>query len=71
MQGEFNMSDKKNQKKSNKRNDKRKMKCSTCHFYNHDDDYCMERDIENCSIQNNVNFSKCDSYLVKDKLLYF
>ena len=66
------MSDKKStQKKSGKENRKRKMKCTTCEFYNYEDDYCMERDIENCSRQNNVNFSKCDSYLVKNKLVMF
>lgn len=62
------MSDK---KRSNKKNDQRKIKCRQCQFYDHDSDYCTERDIENCSRQNNVNFSKCDSFLIKDKLLYF
>ena len=66
------MSDKKSsQKKSHKKNDKRKMKCNTCEFYDHEDDYCMERDIENCSRQTNVNFSKCDNYLVKESLVMF
>ena len=59
------------QKKSNKKNDKRKIKCRQCEFYSYEDDYCMERDIENCSRQNNVNFSKCSDYLVKDKLVMF
>lgn len=63
------MSDK--QKWSNKKNDKRKLKCRQCEFYNCDDDYCMERDIENCSRQTNVNFSKCDSFLVKENLVMF
>lgn len=63
------MSDK--QKWSNKKNDKRKLKCSQCEFYNCDDDYCMERDIENCSRQTNINFSKCNSFLVKEKLIMF
>ena len=62
------MSDK---KRSNKKNDQRKIKCRQCEFYNCDDDYCMERDIENCSRQTNVNFSKCDSFLVKEKLIMF
>ena len=58
------------QKKSN-RNDKRKIKCQQCQYYSYDDDYCTERDIENCSRQNNINFSKCNSFLIKDKLVMF
>jgi hypothetical protein len=58
-------------KRSNKKNDFRKIKCRQCEFYDRDSDYCTERDIENCSRQNNVNFSKCDNFLVKDKLIYF
>ena len=66
------MSDKKStQKKSNKKNDKRRIKCRQCEFYNYDDDYCMERDIENCSRQTNVNFSKCDNFLVRENLVMF
>ena len=65
------MSDRKNEKKSGKKNDKRKMKCATCEFYLYDDDYCTERDIENCSRQTNINFSKCNNYLVKNKLVMF
>lgn len=66
------MSDnKRTQKESNKKNLKRKIKCKTCQFYDHDGDYCTERDIENCSRQTNVNFSKCDDYLVKDSLVMF
>lgn len=62
------MSDK---KRSNKKNDKRKIKCRQCQFYDYEMDYCTEKDIENCSRQTNVNFTKCDSFLIKDKLLYF
>lgn len=64
------MSDKKTQKKSNK-NGKCKIKCRNCQFYDREDDYCMEKDIENCTRQTNVNFSKCDSYLTRDNLIYF
>lgn len=63
------MSDK--QKKSNKKNDKKKIKCKTCQFYDYEDDYCTERDIENCTRQSNINFSKCDEFLIKDKLVMF
>lgn len=66
------MSDKKStQKKSNKKNNKCKIKCRTCQFYDYEEDYCMERDIENCTRQTNVNFSKCDDYLVKESLVMF
>lgn len=63
------MSDK--QKKSNKKNDKKKIKCKICQFYDYEDDYCTERDIENCTRQSNINFSKCNDFLVKDKLVMF
>lgn len=65
------MSDKKTGKKSNKENRKKKMKCVQCEFYSYEEDYCTERDIENCSRQNNVNFSKCDSFLVRENLVMF
>lgn len=65
------MSDKKStQKKSNKQI-KCKLKCRNCQFYDREDDYCTERDIESCTKQTNVNFSKCDSYLNKDSLVMF
>ena len=63
------MSDK--QKKSNKKNDKKKIKCKTCQFYDYEDDYCTERDIENCTRQSNINFSKCDDFLIQDRLIMF
>lgn len=66
------MSDKKStQKKSGKENRKKKMKCLQCEFYIHDEDYCTERDIENCSRQNNINFSKCENFLINNKLVMF
>ncbi len=65
------MSEKKTQKKSNKKGGKCKIKCRTCQFYIPEDDYCSERDIEYCTKQTNVNFSKCDDYLTKEKLVMF
>ena len=66
------MSNKKSaQKRSNKKNDKRKIKCKTCEFYDFEEDYCTEKDIENCTRQSNTNFSKCDDYLVREDLIYF
>lgn len=61
----------KDQKKSNKKNSKRKIKCYQCEFYSYDDDYCTEREIENCTRQNNINFAKCDNYLVRSNLVMF
>lgn len=63
------MSDK--QKRSNKKNSNRKIKCINCQFYDYEYDYCTERDIDNCTRQTNVNFSKCSDYLIKDKLVMF
>ena len=65
------MSEKKTQKKPSKKNSKCKIKCRTCQFYIPEDDYCMERDIECCSKQTNVNFSKCDDYLIRENLVMF
>ena len=59
------------QKKANKKGNKCKIKCRNCEFYDDEYDYCMERDIENCTRQTNVNFSKCESFLIKDKLVMF
>ena len=47
------------------------LKCSTCHNYDKKYDYCLEKDIENCSKQINTDFSTCDSYLVKENLIHF
>ena len=63
------MSEKKTQKPSKK--NKCKIKCRTCQFYIPEDDYCTERDIEYCTRQTNVNFSKCDDYLTSEKLVMF
>ena len=65
------MSDKKFiQNKSNK-NNKCHIKCKNCQFYDKKDDYCTEKDIENCTKQTNINFSKCDSYLIRENLVMF
>lgn len=58
------------QKKLNKKG-KCKLKCRTCQFYIPEDDYCTEKDIEYCTKQTNINFSKCDNYLIKDSLVMF
>lgn len=65
------MSDKKSiQKKSNK-NNKSQIKCKNCQFYDRKNDYCTEKNIENCTKQTNINFSKCDNYLIRDNLVMF
>ena len=65
------MSEKKTQKRSNKKNSKCKIKCRTCQFYIAEDDYCAERGIEYCTKQTSINFSKCDGYLTKENLVMF
>lgn len=65
------MSDKRKSAQKQSNDKKKHLKCRQCEFYSYDDDYCTERDIENCSRQNNINFSKCDSYLTKSNLVYF
>lgn len=64
------MSEKKTQK-PNKKGGKCKIKCRTCQFYIAEDDYCTEKDIEYCTKQTNVNFSKCENYLIKENLVMF
>lgn len=65
------MSEKRTQKRSNKRNNNRKIKCINCEFYDYEMDYCTERDIDNCTRQTNVNFSKCGDFLIRENLIMF
>lgn len=46
-------------------------KCSTCHNYDKEVDYCYEKAITNCSKQVHTDFSKCDSYLISERLIMF
>lgn len=64
------MSDNKEKKKS-KKNKKCKIKCSTCEFYDAPMDYCSQKEIEQCTMQAHINFSSCDSYLVREDLVMF
>lgn len=64
------MNGKKTQKKSNKKN-QCKIKCKTCQFYVAEDDYCSEREIDNCTKQTNVNFSQCEDFLTRENLVMF
>lgn len=59
------------EKKSQKKDGKCKIKCRNCQFYDREDDYCTERGIEDCTKHTNVDFSKCDSFLISDRLVMF
>lgn len=59
------------EKKKRKKNKKCKIKCSQCEFYDSPLDYCSEKNIEDCSKQSQINFSSCESFLVRDDLVYF
>lgn len=65
------MSDKKTTQSELNKNNKCHIKCKNCHFYDRKNDYCTEKNIENCSKQINTKFSQCDSYLIKQSLIMF
>ena len=62
------MSEKKNKKQNG---DKCRIKCRDCQFYDREGDYCTERDIENCTKLINMNFSQCNSFLIRENLVMF
>lgn len=47
------------------------VKCNTCEYYEKETDYCIAKQIENCTKQPNTDFSQCDDYLVKESLVMF
>lgn len=57
-------------KKSNKIK-KCSIKCCTCEHYDKHLDFCKQKEIEYCTKQANTDFSKCDSYLINEKLVMF
>ena len=57
--------------KKNKEKKKCSLKCTTCHNYEKESDFCVEKGIEECSKQVNTDFSQCDSYLIDSKLVMF
>lgn len=63
--------DENHSKKKSKKNKKCKIKCKTCEFYDEQFDYCSQREIENCTMQTHINFSSCDSFLIREDLAYF
>lgn len=46
-------------------------KCYTCHFYDSRKDFCIEKEIEDCTKQPNTDFAQCDDYLVNQRLVMF
>lgn len=58
-------------KKKAKKPKKCAIKCETCQFYDKLLDFCVEKEIEDCSKQVNTDFSQCGDYLVSDKLVMF
>lgn len=65
------MSDKKSYQEKQSKKNKCKIKCRTCQFYISEDDYCTEREIEYCTKQTQVNFSKCKDYLIRENLVMY
>lgn len=57
--------------KKQKKSKKCKIKCSQCEFYDAPIDYCSEKDIEDCTMQTHINFSQCDSFLVREDLVMY
>lgn len=60
------MNDEKNEKKR-----KCSLKCCTCQNYDKSTDFCIEKEIEECSKQVSTDFSQCESYLVSERLVMF
>ena len=58
------MSERKKKKCSN-------FKCSTCEYYDRKNDFCKEKEIENCSKQTKTDFSQCESYLIDERIIMF
>lgn len=56
---------------SEKKEKKCSLKCKTCEHYNRVSDYCREKEIKHCSQQVHVDFSTCDSFLVRESLVMF
>lgn len=54
-----------------KKNKKCKIKCSQCEFYDVPLDYCSQKEIKECSKQTHINFSQCDSFLIREDLVMF
>ena len=56
----------------NKNNaEKCSFKCITCEHYSKKTDFCKEKGIENCSKKPHTDFSKCQQFLINEKLIMF
>lgn len=53
------------------KNKKYNLKCCTCEHYDKKADFCTEKEIENCSKQVNTDFSRCEDYLISEKLVMY
>lgn len=60
-----------NEKNKSKKKRKCKIMCSTCEFYDTLQDYCSQKEIEDCSKQVQKDFASCDSYLISADLVMF
>lgn len=47
------------------------IKCRTCEYYDRENDFCKEKEIENCSKQTKTDFAQCESYLVDGRIVMF
>lgn len=55
----------------NKKQKKNSLKCVTCEHYDKAADYCKEKCLEYCTKQVNTDFSQCEDYIIKEKLVMF
>ena len=46
-------------------------KCVTCQHYDKSNDFCKEKEIENCSKRVDTDFSTCTDYIIHEKLIMF
>ena len=60
-----------NNEKHKPKKKKCKIKCSTCEFYDTLQDYCSQKEIEDCSKQVQTKFASCDEYLISADLVMF
>lgn len=63
--------DENNLKKKSKKNRKGKIKCKQCEFYDKLNDYCLKKEIENCTMQIHTDFSSCNDFLIREDLIMF
>ena len=57
--------------KKTKKTKRCNIKCGKCEFYDSPFDYCTKKEIEECSKQTHLNFSQCDSFLIREDLIMY